>query len=59
MRIVGTSNFNREDFSEFFTEDNGTQEELQSICDGKNSDYSSIFFKVVDDDFELYKWEPF
>ena len=58
MKIVGTSNFNEETFSEFFKEHKGSKKVLQQICNGLNHDLSTVFYKVVKDDYELYKWEP-
>ena len=60
MKIVGTSNFAREDFSEFFPE-NGHQvseEHIQAWCDTRNSDNNTVYFKVVPDDYKLYIWRP-
>ena len=59
MKIVGTSNFAEETFSEFFPE-NGHQvseEHMQAWCNARNSDTSPVYFTIVADNYELYKWE--
>lgn len=60
MRIVGTSNFAEETFSEFFVKecDEWNDERMQKYCDNRNSDKSTVYFKLMPRDYKLYKWEP-
>ena len=58
MKIAVTSNFDLETWTESFTKDSGTQEELQALCDRMNNDYSSAYYVVVPDNYKLKIWEP-
>lgn len=60
MKIIGIDNFGREDVSEFFADtlDNLSDTQMQNWCDAHNSNHSSVFFKLVEDNYQLFIWEP-
>ncbi len=61
MKIMGMDNFGRENVSEFFPSNAPTMvstNDMQNWCDARNSDHSSFFFKLVEDDYELFIWRP-
>jgi hypothetical protein len=63
MKIIGVDNFGRETKDDFLVEANVTKEYGESKVkelneNEKEGDYSPNFFKLVEDDYVLYKWEP-
>jgi hypothetical protein len=64
MKIVETSNFDLDDFNEHTVIENVPTKELaENICTFLNkmlcnSEYSSIYYRVKEDDYILSKFEP-
>lgn len=62
MKIVGTSNFDNETVNDFLAADNIPNELYgQIMVDSLNSKFgedSTYYFKLVDDDYVLHRWEP-
>ncbi|MBE7896150.1 hypothetical protein G7L40_20395 [Paenibacillus polymyxa] len=62
MKIVCIDNFDRESVSDKLVCENVSEHYGNAIVDFLNEkfsgDYSSDFYKLTDDKYELYKWEP-
>lgn len=63
MKIVQSSNYDKDDYNEQFVgplPNTFNRAKFQDICNILNGIHSCgpDYYKVVDDDYELQKWEP-
>ena len=62
MKIIQTDNFERDTVSDILIAKDISENFANIIVDALNtkysSDYSPMFFKVVPENYKLYKWEP-
>jgi len=62
MKVIGTSNFDKDNVSDILIREDVDRELADDICGVENIEsggkYATYFFKVVPDDYVLYKWEP-
>ena len=62
MKVIGISNFDKDDVSDILVREDVDQEMADDICAAENTkyggEYSTYFYKVVPDDYELYVWGP-
>jgi hypothetical protein len=62
FKIIGVSNFDNETVSDTLVCEGMTQYWAKAIfndCVGKlNTEYDYYFYKIVPQDYKLYKWEP-
>ena len=62
MKIIGVDNFDTEIVSDILVCDNISEyygkQIVKFINDTFCKDYSSYFYKLVEDDYKLYKFEP-
>lgn len=58
MKIIGISNYDNDYVSDVLIKENVTESEGKKIIEkmNKNSDY--YFYKIVLDNYKLYKFEP-
>ncbi len=62
MKVIAVDNFNREYVSDFLIKENVTKEDGEKIVgdyyNNKISEYSSWFYKLVEDDYKLHVFNP-
>ncbi len=62
MKIICKDNFDRESFSDSLVCEKISEYYGEIVVNFLNAnlsgDYSPNFYRLVDDDYELYKWEP-
>lgn len=61
MKIIRQDNFNREMVSEVFVAQQLSvwyADLIVELLNSKESVNSPDYYKVVEDDYELYEWEP-
>lgn len=62
MKIIAVDNYDRETVSDILVCKNCDEYEAKIMCEALNEKLggpsSPRFFKVVEDDYKLYKWEP-
>lgn len=62
MKIIAVDNFDRENVSDRLIVENLDEVSAKYICKALQAhyggDHSSVFFKVVENDHKLYKFEP-
>jgi hypothetical protein len=61
MKIVAKSNYNLDSFSEYVIAEGLNSyygKLIEKLLQDKTTDYDSAWPVLVDDDYELFKWEP-
>lgn len=61
MKVIGKSNHDKETDSDTLVCENVTEfygKKIVKALNAEVSDYSSTFYVLVADDYQLYVWEP-
>lgn len=61
MKIIGVSNFDDETVSDRVIAENVPQaygEQIVRLLNDDMEEFDATFFKLVEDDYKLYKFEP-
>jgi hypothetical protein len=62
MKIIGSSNYDKETVNDILVADHITDERdgkiMTDALNANASNYSHYFYSLMPDDYVLYKWEP-
>lgn len=61
MKIIGTSNFDRDSVSDILIAENVHEywaDKFVKMMNTKSGKYSTYFYQVKPDNYKLYEWEP-
>lgn len=58
MKIIGISNYNNDYVSDVLIKENVTESEGKKIIEKMNKNDDYYFYKIVPDNYKLYKFEP-
>ena len=61
MKIVSTSNFDNETYCEWLVCEHVNEhygEKIVALLNHTEGQYSPDYFRLKEDDYELYKWRP-
>lgn len=58
MKIIGISNYDNDYVSDVLIKENVTESEGKKIIEKMNKNNDYYFYKIVPDNYKLYKFEP-